>query len=56
VLDYRYKLVPFKDDRVEIENDEYNRIQAVTRFQGKAHLLNLLTSLTVVYDLKYWYE
>jgi hypothetical protein len=46
VLDCRFKLVPFKDDRLEIQNDTANSIQVVTRSQARAHLLNTMTTFS----------
>jgi hypothetical protein len=46
VLDCRFILVPFIDDRLEIQNDAAYSIQAVTRSQARAHLLNVMTTFS----------
>ena len=46
VLDCRFKIVPFIDDRLEIQNDAAYSIQAVTRSQARAHLLNMMTTFS----------
>jgi hypothetical protein len=45
VLDCRYKLIPFNNDHMEMEvEDEASGLQAITRSQARAHLLNMLTT------------